>query len=103
MVACLRDFTRMNPAMLFGFKVDEDPQYFLDKVYKIFFTMGVSTIEKAELAAYKLEDVAQAWYNQWKDSQDLGGGPVTWEIFKNAFLDRFFPMEKKEVKGRVVH
>ena len=29
-------------------------------------------------------------------SWDLGGGPVTWEIFKKAFLDRFFPREQRE-------
>ena len=42
----LRDFTRMNPFMYFGSKFDEDPQDFLDDVYKILFTMGVSTTEK---------------------------------------------------------
>ena len=28
-----RDFTRMNPPMFYGSKVDEDPQDFLDEVY----------------------------------------------------------------------
>ncbi|XP_015086975.1 uncharacterized protein LOC107030088 [Solanum pennellii] len=58
----LRDFTRMNPPMYFGSKVDEDPQDFLDEFYKIMFAMGVSTIERAELAAYNLKDVAQTWF-----------------------------------------
>ena len=31
----LRDFTRMNPPTLYGSKVDEDPQEFIDEVYKI--------------------------------------------------------------------
>ena len=43
--------------------------------------MGVSTTGKAELVAYQLKDMAQTWYNQWKDSRALGGGPVTCEIF----------------------
>ena len=43
--------------------------------------MGVSTTSKAELAAYQLNDVAQTWYNQWKDSGALGRGPVNFEIF----------------------
>ena len=60
--------------------------------------MGVSTTEKVEFVAYQLKDVAQTWYNQWKDSRDLGDGPMSWEIFKNAFLDRFFPKEKREAK-----
>jgi len=31
----LRDFTRMNPHMFFGSKVNEDPQEFLEEAYKI--------------------------------------------------------------------
>ncbi|MEM5245128.1 hypothetical protein VTU32_12470, partial [Thermoanaerobacter sp. CM-CNRG TB177] len=28
----------------------------------------------------------------------MRGGPVTWEIFKAAFLDRFFPRDMREEK-----
>ena len=55
----LWDFTRMNSPMLFGSKINEDPQKFLDEVYKIFYVMGSSSNENAELAAYRLKDVAQ--------------------------------------------
>ena len=98
MATHLRDFTEMNPPMFFGSIFDEDPQDFLDEEYKILFTLGVSTIEKKYLAAYQLKDVAQTWYNQWKDSWDLEGGPITWDIFKNAFLDIFHPREQRESK-----
>ena len=60
--------------------------------------MGVSSMEKAELAAYKLKDVAQTWYNMWKDSRVLGDGPVTWEVFQKGFLDLFSPREQRESK-----
>ena len=85
MASRLRDFMRMNPPMFFGSKVYEDPQDFIDEVYNILFSMGVSTIAKAELAAYQLKDVAQTWYNQRKDNRALGNSPVTWEIFKKFF------------------
>ena len=39
MDSCLRDFTRMNSPMFYGSWVDEDPQDFLDEVYKILFAM----------------------------------------------------------------
>ena len=55
-------------------------------------------MEKAELAAYKLKDVAQTWYNMWKDNRVLGDGPVTWEILKKAFLERFIPREQTDAK-----
>ncbi|KAK4712764.1 hypothetical protein R3W88_018671 [Solanum pinnatisectum] len=57
----IRDFKRMNPPTFFGSKVEEDPQGFIDELFKVLHVMGVSPQEKAELAAYQLKDVAQVW------------------------------------------
>ena len=35
---------------------------------------------------------------QWRYNRPLTGGPVTWEIFKVAFLDRFFPRDMRDEK-----
>ncbi|XP_069144491.1 uncharacterized protein [Solanum lycopersicum] len=94
----LRDFTEMYPTTFYGSKVDEDPQEFLDEVYKALYVIRVTLSEKAELASYQLKDVAQTWYVQWRDNRLLRGGLVTWVIFKAAFLDRFFPREMSEEK-----
>ena len=59
MASHLSDFTRMNPPKFFESKFGEEPQEFLDEVYKILFAIGVTLSEKAELAAYQLKDVAQ--------------------------------------------
>ena len=37
-------------------------------------------------------------YVQWRDNRPLRGGPVTWEVFKKAFIHQFFPRENKEDK-----
>ena len=42
--------------------------------------------------------MAQTLYTQWMDIMVLSGGPVTWEIFRRAFLERLFPTEKREAK-----
>ena len=62
--------------------------------------IGVSSSEKAELAAYQLKGIAQIWYHQWKASRLLEDGPITWEVFKVAFLDHYLPMELREAKIR---
>ncbi|XP_069150760.1 uncharacterized protein [Solanum lycopersicum] len=62
MASRLRDFIRMSPPMFFGSRSDEEPSDFLDEVYNILYAMGMTSIEKAELAAYQLKDVAQTWY-----------------------------------------
>ncbi|KAK4724047.1 hypothetical protein R3W88_026826 [Solanum pinnatisectum] len=98
MASRLRDFVRMNPSVFLGSKVGEDPQEFLDEVYKVVNAMGVTSIEKMELAIYQLKDVVQIWFSQWKSKRPLGAGPINWEVFKETFLGRFFPCEKRKAK-----
>ena len=76
----------------------EDPQELIDKIYKILYSMGLSTSEKAELATYQIKDVSQTWYVQWRGNRPLRSGPMTWEVFQKDFLDRFFPRYKREAK-----
>ena len=50
----LRDFMRMNPPIFLGSTISEDPQEFLDGVYKVLSVMGVTSKNKAELSSYQL-------------------------------------------------
>ena len=43
---------RFNPPIFLGSKVNEDPQEFLDGVYKFLSSTGVASRDKAELASY---------------------------------------------------
>ena len=55
--------------------------------------MGVASGESVELTTYQLQDVAHVWFKQWKSERPDDAGPVEWEEFASAFLDRFFPLE----------
>src|SRR5688572_4751983 len=61
--------------------------------------MGVTSEEKAELAAYQLKGVAQIWFEQWKELRGINAFP-SWDEFKTAFLDHFFPLKLREAKMR---
>ena len=87
---------RMNPPEFYGSKVEEDPNGFIDEVYKKLAIMGVSSFDKAELDAYQLKDVAQIWYEEWKDSRFIRAGQIEWEVFKSKFLVRFSPRDLRE-------
>ncbi|WMV25450.1 hypothetical protein MTR67_018835, partial [Solanum verrucosum] len=69
------DFTIMNPPEFHGSKV-EDPQEFIDEIYKIVEIMGVSMEEKTKLAAYQLKGVVQVRFNQWKEKRVIDAGLV---------------------------
>ncbi|KAH0636060.1 hypothetical protein KY290_036462 [Solanum tuberosum] len=76
----VRDFSRMNPLEFYGSKVEKDPKGFVKDVYKVLSIMGVTSVENAELASYQLKDIAQVWYDQWKEGRLVGAGPVEWEV-----------------------
>ena len=38
------------------------------------------------------------WYTQWKDNRPMESGPIEWEEFKEAFLGKYFPCERREVR-----
>ena len=94
----LRDFTRMIPPIFTGSKTLEDPKEFVDEVYNILVALGATDTEKAVLDSYQLKDVRQTWCKMWQDSQVLGGVLITWEKFKTAFMESFFPKEMMEAK-----
>ena len=70
----------------------------MEEVQKILVAMGPTEIEKAELGSYQLKDVTQTWCKMWQNNSALGGGSITWELFKKAFLERFFPRDIREAK-----
>ncbi|WMV19434.1 hypothetical protein MTR67_012819, partial [Solanum verrucosum] len=84
-----KNFTIISPSVFHGSKVEEDPQEFIDEVYKVLMIMGVTPVEKEELTTYQLKSVASVWFNQWKEERTVDAGPLDWEKFKVAFLDRF--------------
>ncbi|XP_015084140.1 uncharacterized protein LOC107027498 [Solanum pennellii] len=94
----LRDFVRMNPPIFLGSKVNENPQEFLDGVYKVLCSIGVTYREKAELCSYQLRDVSHIWYTQWKDNRPEISGPIEWDEFKEAFPGMYFPQDRREIK-----
>ncbi|KAK4721548.1 hypothetical protein R3W88_011781 [Solanum pinnatisectum] len=92
----VRELLRMNPSEFYVSKVEEDPQGFIDEVYKVLAIIRLTLVEKVKLVTYKLRDVAQIWYEQWKDNRPVEAGPIEWKEFQEAFLDRFFPLELRE-------
>lgn len=68
------DFVRLDPPIFIGSRMGEDPQEFLDGIYKIVDIMGVTYKEKEELAFNRLKEVAKIWFAQLKDNWSTRSG-----------------------------
>ena len=62
-------------------------------MFKVLEAMDVSSEEKTEIASYNLNDMAQVWYEQWRNERIVKKYLVDWDSFKTVFLDRLLPLE----------
>ncbi|WMV37907.1 hypothetical protein MTR67_031292 [Solanum verrucosum] len=86
----VKDLNRIISLEFHGSKVEEDPQEFIDEVYKVLMIMGVIEVEKAELAAYQLNDVSQTWFNQEKEGRlEDTGMLLRWLSIQGQELEKF--------------
>ncbi|XP_075095741.1 uncharacterized protein LOC142173830 [Nicotiana tabacum] len=66
-----------------------NPQSFLDRTLKALRALGCSSERDVELAAYKLEDMANTWYETVLLGRPAGATPLTWEEFTKLFMNHF--------------
>ena len=85
----------MNPPIFFGSKVNENALDFINMVCKVFYDMGLTSNDKAELVSYQLKDVAQTSYTQWRYNRALIAGPIYWEMSRRGFINHYFIKQKR--------
>nr|XP_009788926.1 PREDICTED: uncharacterized protein LOC104236654 [Nicotiana sylvestris] len=68
-----------------------DPQSFLDGTLKALCALGCSSERAVELAAYKLADMANTWYEIVLLGMLVGATPLTWDEFTKLFMNPFLP------------
>ncbi|XP_040996074.1 uncharacterized protein LOC121242247 [Juglans microcarpa x Juglans regia] len=103
-VGCtLEQFSRQHPPTFDGRSNAMDADSWIERLEQIFEALFCTDDQKVIYAAYNLIDLANNW---WKSTRtllqnELGEGvPITWERFKEVFLDRFFPQSLRESRAR---
>ncbi|KAG5614612.1 hypothetical protein H5410_014436 [Solanum commersonii] len=87
----IREFLRMNPSSFTGSSTTEDPENSIEELKKVFEVMHVADIERVELAAYQLKNVARTWFDQWKEGRAENAPPAK---LKEAKVREFFTIKK---------
>ncbi|XP_070039351.1 uncharacterized protein [Nicotiana tomentosiformis] len=68
-----------------------DPQSFLDGELKALRAIGCSSEIAMEITTYKLEDMANIWYETVLLGRPVGAAPLTWDEFTKLFTNHFLP------------
>ncbi|XP_070040219.1 uncharacterized protein [Nicotiana tomentosiformis] len=92
--ARVRDFINLDPPLFTGSDPKEDPQTFIDQVYRTLRVMHASDTEVVELASYRLRDLAvMLVILSWEISRGPNAPPDVWKDFCEAFLCHYLPVE----------
>lgn len=94
----LADFRHHDPPR---FKGEHDPDkadLWLQEVEKIFNIFHSTDERKVEYATYLLIGEAECWWNGAKQIMETNQELLTWEVFKEKFLDKYFPKSARAAK-----
>src|SRR4030065_1334311 len=92
-------FMRHNPPVFKG-RYDPDGAYaWLQGVEKIFRAMATSDVQKVRLATHMLSEEDESWWLNTCQRLMATGVVISWDVFRDAFLEKYFPEDVKCKKG----
>jgi len=87
----LNDFMKLAPPIFTGMDSSEDPERFLDDIWRRCEALGCTDHQAVSLASFRLEgDVTISWFESRKRARPVEAQWI-WKEFSSMFLDRFFP------------
>jgi len=97
----LETFCRNNPQKFKrGFNPD-GAQSWIGEIEKIFIAMPCVDANRVTFATFILVEGAENWWRFTKQQLEYEGRQITWKIFKQKFLEKYFPKDlqrRKEVE-----
>ncbi|XP_058741301.1 uncharacterized protein LOC131613670 [Vicia villosa] len=94
-------FQRNNPPVFEGEHEPDKAQAWLKAIEKIFRVMNCTDAQKVQFGTHMLEKEAEDWWNNTLQRFEEDGIEVTWDLFRDVFLENYFPKDcrgKKEVE-----
>ncbi|XP_057418164.1 uncharacterized protein LOC130712345 [Lotus japonicus] len=90
------DFNRHGPPRFEGEVEPEKADLCIQEMEKIFETLRTPDAEKVNLVAFMLKGDAEYWWRSAKQLMTDNNEAITWESFKRAFMDKYFPETARE-------
>ena len=91
-------FLKLAPSPFKGERNPDIGEAWLNELEKKFRVMKCPEEEKTELAVYMLQGPAEIWWGSLLRSTFAKHEEITWDMFLEAFQEKYFPMHIREAK-----
>src|SRR3954469_14835213 len=85
------DFRRCNPPIFEGKYGPDKAHAWMREVEKTFQVMSCTDVQKVQFGTHMLTEGAEDWWSNTVRRFDEEGIEVTWNLFRDAFLENYFP------------
>ena len=90
------DFNRQDPPKFSGEVEPEKADMWIQETEKIFEVLQTPAAEKVGLATFQLKGDAEYWWRSARQLMTANQVVITWDTFKRAFLEKYFPETARE-------
>ena len=94
------EFKRLNPPTFDGATDPAIVEKWIQEMEKAFELMGSNDGQKVTLAVYQLQGSAYDWWLMEQRRNEENADPMTWDRFKTALTDKYFPRTIRVQKER---
>ncbi|XP_057418684.1 uncharacterized protein LOC130712885 [Lotus japonicus] len=90
------DFNRHAPPKFQGEAEPEKVDLWVQEMEKIFEALHTPDAEKVNLATFMLKGDVEYWWRSARQLMTANHEAITWESFRKAFMDKYFPETARE-------
>ena len=91
-------FLKRNPSTFTGGHDHEKARLWIQELEKLFEALQMPDNQKVICAVYMLREDAENWWENTRPRLVMGGTAITWAIFRENFLGKYFPESVRNQK-----
>ena len=91
-------FLKRNPSTFTGGHDHEKARLWIQELEKLFEALQMPDNQKVVCAVYMLREEAENWWENTRPRLVIGGAAITWAIFRENFLGKYFPESVRNQK-----
>ena len=94
----LTDFLKNNPPTFKGTCDPKGAQDWIKEHEEVFRVIACTDVQKVNYATFMLAEEADHWWDNTRQRLEIAGTAITWDLFKDRFLEKYFPADLRDKK-----